>query len=197
MTRTKLTKNRLRRWYRLVKPAMTDFDCGQLCAPDNDGVPACCDEDWTVPLLFKEEYKYHRQRSHFWRRYPRRTPEQREDANELDSCHDWACLCPGPAKCERKMRALVCCLYPFMPFVKPKGEVLGMTFLHGEAQKCPLIDRPGWAPPADYVRGSIQYWTEVFEVFPDERAVLVDLSRKARRRYRRLGLPVPLFTGQR
>jgi len=187
MTRSKLTEDRLRRWYRLVQPAMTDFDCGQLCAPDNDGVPACCDEEWTVPLLFREEYKYHRQRSRFWRR---------AEANEFDSRHDWACLCSGPAKCERNKRALVCYLYPFMPLVNGKGKVLGMTFIHGEASKCPLIDRPGWTPPTDYVRGSIAYWEEVFEIFPDEQAVFVDLSRKARRRYRRLGRPVPLFTGE-
>jgi hypothetical protein len=83
-----------------------------------------------------------------------------------------------------------------MPFVNGKGDVLGLTFLHGEANKCPLIDRPGWAPPADYVRGSVQYWKEVFEIFPEEREVFVDLSRKARRRYRRLDRPVPLFIGE-
>lgn len=194
MTKKKLTQKQLKRWYRLLEPPMTDFDCGQLCAPDNDGIPNCCDHEWTIPLLFKEEYKYHRARSRFWRRYPRRTPEQRADANEFDSEHDWACLCPGAARCERNLRALVCRLYPFMPFVNGKRELLGLTYIHGEARKCPLIDRPGNAPPADYVRGSLQYWKEVFEIFPDELEVFVDLSKKARRRYRRLGRPVPLFT---
>lgn len=195
MTRTKLTEQRLRRWYRLLEPALTDFDCGQLCAPDNDGVPNCCDHEWTIPLLFKEEYKFQRRRSHFWRRYPRRTPEQRAEANEFDSCNDWACLCPGAAKCERDKRALVCRLYPLMPVVNGKGEVLGLTFIHGEAKKCPLIDRKGWTPPADYIKGSMQYWKEVFEIFPEELEVFTDLCRKARRRYRRLGRALPLFTG--
>ncbi len=196
MPRPKLTDNRLRRWYHLLTPAMTDFDCGQLCAPNNEGVPACCDEDWTIPLLFHEEYEYHRRRSSFWRRFPLRTAEQRAEADEFDSCHDWACLCPGPSKCERNRRALVCYLYPFMPVVTGKGAVLGLTFLHGESNKCPLIERPGWAPPADYVRGSLRYWAEVFRIFPDEKPIFVNLSRKARLRYRRLGRPLPLFTGK-
>lgn len=196
MTRNKLTEYQLLKWYHHLAPAMADFNCGELCAPDNDGVPACCDHEWTIPLLFREEFKFQRRRSRFWRRYPRRTPQQRVDANEFDSYNDWACLCPGPAKCERDKRALVCRLYPFMPFINGRGEVLGMTFIHGEAKKCPLVDRPGWAPPSDYIKGSLRYWKEVFEVFPEERQVIIDLCKNVRRRYRRLGRPVPLFTGE-
>ncbi len=195
MSRPKLTDKRLRTWYQLLQPPMSDFDCGELCAPDNDGIPNCCDHEWTIPLLFHEEYRYQRKRSSFWRRYPRRTKQQREEAEEFDSCHDYACLCPGVAKCKRDKRALVCRLYPFMPYVDYRRNILGLTFIHGEASKCPLIDRPDWAPPADYVKNSLRYWREVFEIFPDELEVFVDLSKKARRRYRRMGSPLPIFTG--
>ena len=46
---------------------VTEIDCGTLCAPDNDGIPICCDKSRIVPVLYKKEYQVLRARSDLWR----------------------------------------------------------------------------------------------------------------------------------
>lgn len=183
----KISEYRLKKWYRLLDTPMLDFDCGTLCAPHNDGIAMCCDKELTVPLLFKEEYRWHRKRSAYWKRYPV------ADRKEYDTEHDFACFCPGPLKCDRKKRALVCRTYPFEPHLDTHGAIVGMTYIYGSNQHCPLIGTLDYAFNPEYMARSIQYWNEVFEVFPDEREHYIAESQRIRRMMKRKGSPVPVF----
>ncbi len=164
-----------------------DFDCGTLCAPDNDGIAQCCDKELTVPLLFHDEYRWQRKRSSYWKRYPK------SEREEYDTEEDYACYCPGPLKCDRNKRALVCRTYPFEPHLASDGSMLGMTYIFGSDQHCPLIGTTTYRYNPDYLSRSMEYWEEVFKVFPEEREHYIQESKKVRRAMKRKKRQVPLF----
>ena len=62
---------------------VTEIDCGTLCAPDNDGVPICCDKSRIVPVLYKKEYQVLRARSDLWRPFRPETEQQRELGEDM------------------------------------------------------------------------------------------------------------------
>lgn len=168
--------------YKLLSVPMTDFNCGELCAPKNDGSPFCCDKELTVPLLFKEEYLLHKKRSEFWKRLPRRTRKQKQLAAEFDSNHDFACVCPGPETCDRDRRALVCRTYPFEPYIDGEDRFVGLAFILDGEHPCPLIEHPELHVNSEYVENSMAYWELVFALYPEERDVFVEESAKRRER---------------
>ncbi|EMO77804.1 hypothetical protein LEP1GSC127_3224 [Leptospira kirschneri str. 200801925] len=43
-------------YYSLLQEELTEFDCGELCKPDNDGIPFCCIADNAVPTLYASEF---------------------------------------------------------------------------------------------------------------------------------------------
>jgi hypothetical protein len=194
LARRILTDKSLRKFYRLLSAPMTDFDCGRLCSPGNDGVPECCDIRTTYPSLYVDEYRWLRRKSHFWKRLVPRTEEARKLAREL---HESSILatCPGPAECKRGSRAIVCRIFPFEPHLDRQGKVLGLTFNYEMADRCPLIGRPESTFNPKYIRNSIQFWKELLPLIPEEQQLYIDESARLRRRFRRKGRRVAVFTG--
>jgi len=189
----RLTDRRLRRWYRLLSVRMTEFDCGTLCAPDNDGSPYCCDRGQVVPVLYRDELCWHRRRSRFWRRSKPRTPEEKKLAAEII---DDVVLadCPGVAGCRRSLRALVCRTFPFEPHLDEDGRLFGITYQYSVEAECPLVGRPRRTYNAAYIRNALIFWNEALDVFPEEREMYIAESRKLRRRFRKQGRRIRVFS---
>lgn len=190
----RLTPGRLEALYRLLSSPMLDFDCASLCAPKNKGVPLCCDQREVIPLMYRDELKWHRERSSFWKRMPRKTKDDSALAEENESDHDVLAVCPGPSKCVRSKRALVCRTFPFEPHCDTRGNVLGITYIYSKEHTCPLIDRKNWRVNPTYVRNSIKYWEQIFELFPEEQELYVSESKKIRRQFKRKARKLPLFS---
>ena len=194
MAKGKLTANKLEALYRLMSAPMADFDCGELCAPRNDGVPFCCDPDISIPLLFRDELRWHRKRSPYWREMPRDKPDQRKLAEKCNDWKDVLALCPGIHKCNRKKRALVCRTFPFEPHCDSKGKILGLAYNYTPEIPCPLRRRRKNVYNPDYLHRAIRFWKEIFDIFPEEKALYIEESKTLRRRYKHLGRRVPLFS---
>ena len=179
--------------YRLLSVPIADFDCGGLCAPRNNGIPYCCDPDMSIPLLFRDELRWHCKRGPYWREMPRDKPDERKLAEKSNSWKDVLALCPGVKQCDRNKRALMCRTFPFEPHCDTKGHVLGLAYNYTPQIPCPLRRRRTNIYNPDYLRAAIRFWTELLDIFPEEKALYIDESKKLRRRFRRLGRRVPLF----
>lgn len=195
MRKSVLTDKKLGRFYRLLSAPMTDFDCGKLCAPDNGGVPACCEAETTYPVLYVDEFKWLRKKGKFWKRMRLKKKAARKLAGEL---HESSLLarCPGPAACKRASRAIVCRIFPFEPHLNEDGRVQGLTFNFDMEDRCPLIGRPESDFNPVYIRNSIIFWKELLALMPEEHDLYMEESDKLRRKFRRKGRKVPVFTGR-
>ena len=45
------------------------LDCGKICAPLNNGQPACCTTENAIPIVEKEEWKLLKSRTDLWKRF--------------------------------------------------------------------------------------------------------------------------------
>ena len=185
-SRPKISPEQLRRWYRLMSVRMTDIDCGRLCAPKNEGIPYCCDQDSVVPLLYRDEYRWHRGQDRFWKKMQVRTAEHRRLIKDTHPYNVFA-ECPGPGQCSRGKRALVCRMFPFEPYVDKEGNVLGLVYQDERKDGCPLIGKPKSAYNPKYLANSIRFWQEVLDSLPHERELYMGESRKRDRRAKRAG----------
>ena len=173
----KLTEKQLIRFYRLLSVRMTDFDCGRRCAPHNHDIPYCCDHRKVVPVLFRDEYNWLRTKARFWGKMPIKTASEKKLVKDTCAYNVFA-QCPGVGECRRTLRALVCRLFPFEPFLDEWGSVLGLVYQDGENQRCPLVGKPQRIYNPHYIRNSIRVWQELIDIFPEERDMYIDESRK-------------------
>ncbi len=185
----------LGRFYRLLSPAMTDFDCGKLCASDNGGIPACCEDETTYPVLYVDEFKWLRKKNRFWKRMPLRNRVARKLARDLHQ-NSLLAKCPGPAACNRSSRAIVCRIFPFEPHLDEEGRVQGLTFNFEMEDRCPLIGKPESLFNPVYIRNSIVFWKELLDLMPEEQDVYMNESARLRRQFARKGRKAPVFTGE-
>ena len=188
----KLTEKKLKQLYRLLSVPMTDFDCGKDCAPQNNGVPYCCDQDKVTPVLFKDEYRWHRTQRGFWRKMPVKTKSDRKLVEESCSYNVFA-VCPGVQKCRRTVRSLTCRLFPFEPFLDSTGTVQGLVYQDGNNGSCSLMNKPQHVYNPLYIRNAIRVWQELVETFPEDKEMYLRESRKRTRQAARTKRPLRLF----
>ena len=191
MKRT-LTEKHLRRFYRLLSVRMTDFDCGQHCLQQNDDVPYCCDQERVVPLLFKDEYNWHRKQGSFWRKMPIRTKSDEKLVRDCCSYNIFS-MCPGVQHCRRTQRALVCRMFPFEPFLDDTGCVIGLVYQIGENEGCSLVGKPQGIYNPTYIANSIRVWQELVDIFPEEKDMYIRESRKLKYKSAQIGASVRFF----
>lgn len=188
----RITEKKLRRFYRLLSVRMIDFDCGRLCAPKNEGIPYCCSNEDVVPILFHEEYRWHRNNGRFWKRMP---PKSREIRKFIEESEDYYVFsqCPGPEDCVRSKRSLNCMTFPLEPHVNADGEVQGLAYVNTGRRDCPLIGRSRKTFNPVYISNSLIFWRELFELYPEEQELYMQESRKRVRRAKKEGKRVRLF----
>ena len=184
--KSRITEKQLRRFYRLVSVPMIDFDCGKLCAPGNDGVPACCDNENVVPVLFREEYNLHRNNGRFWKRMLPKNKTIKKFIDESASYYVFS-SCPGPGGCRRSRRSLNCRTFPFEPHVSRDGQVLGLVYTNNANGECALLGKSQRIYSPVYISNSITFWQELFDVYPEEKELYIGESKKRERRFRKQG----------
>jgi hypothetical protein len=183
--KTRITAKKLKRFYRLLSVPMIDFDCGKLCAPKNNGIPVCCGNEDVVPVLFHEEYKYHSRNGGFWKRA---STDNKEIKKFIDESEDYYVFseCPGPAGCQRSKRSLNCMTFPLEPHVTKDGKVVGLAYADARDVNCPLIGRPQKIFNPLFIRNSIKFWEEIFELYPEEKEMYIEESKKRERKLNRI-----------
>jgi hypothetical protein len=191
----KLTEKHLRRFYRLLSVPMIDFDCGRLCAPSNEGIPICCDNDSVVPILFREEFKLQKAKGRFWKKMPVKTKADREFVKDSYSYYVFA-LCPGHENCLRSRRSLNCMTYPFEPHIDRKGRVVGLVYKDEGDEECPLVRRSWKIYNPVYISNSVLFWQELTDLVPGEKELYLSESRKRERKAKRMRKRIRIFTAE-
>jgi hypothetical protein len=75
-----------------------------------------------------------------------------------------------------------------------KGRILGLAFADDPDHSCPLVDRKGVRYKRRYMANSIQVWEQLLEIFPEEKELFMDESRRRRKRAKRRGKKVKIHT---
>ena len=188
----RISEKQLRRFYRLLSVRMIDFDCGALCAPKNQGTPICCENEYVVPILFREEFKWHRDNGKFWKRMPPKNRTIKKFIEESASYYVFS-RCPGPGGCRRTKRSINCMTYPLEPHVDKNGEIRGLTYVNDSDSGCPLKGKPQKIYNPLYISNSITFWKELFAAYPEEQETYMKESRKRERKAKRAGKRFKIF----
>ena len=123
----------VRKLYDHFDKPVTDFDCGQKCAPFNPtGKPFCCDICQAVPVAYKQEWQYLLQHTDIWHLWRGdECPEDPSDpADLLEETPEHLLLlaCKGPAHCQREYRSSSCRQFPFFPYVSSDYSFIGLAY---------------------------------------------------------------------
>ncbi|GBD97460.1 hypothetical protein BMS3Abin06_02359 [bacterium BMS3Abin06] len=188
----RITEKKLRRFQRLLSIRMIDFDCGKLCAPKNNGIPFCCDNESIVPVLFHEEFNRHGKNGKFWKKVPVRNDSIRKMIEESASYYVFS-ICPVPANCRRSRRSLNCMTFPFEPHVSRSGEVAGLVYTDNGKDGCALMKKSRRIYNPVYIANSIVFWQELFDLYPEEKELYIHESGKRERRLKRQGKKIRVF----
>lgn len=112
---------------RLQAPISRKLDCGQKCAPLNQGVPVCCDLEQAIPIVDEGEWDLLRDRTAMWSIYkPKNKTEIKEFGDGNDGCK--AIVCRGVKHCERDNRSMACRTFPFFPYFNPDKSLFGLAY---------------------------------------------------------------------
>ncbi len=179
---------------KILHAPVTDFDCGTLCAPTNDGIPLCCDKAAIVPVLYKTEYKLLRRRSRLWRSYRPTNAHQRELMQDTRNC-DRLCECRGVEHCERENRSIVCRTFPFEPYLDHDDELVGLVYNFDFEGLCPLV-ASRHPIRQDYIDQAISMWELAFSWSETERDFYHDHSTTLRRSFGQKGRRIPVWSRQ-
>jgi len=108
-------------------PISLIHDCGQKCAPINEGIPVCCDLEQAMPLVDPGEWELLQARTTMWSVYtPKTKYEKKEYGDGSDGCK--AIVCRGVKHCERDNRSLACRSFPFFPYFNPDKTFFGLGY---------------------------------------------------------------------
>jgi Fe-S-cluster containining protein len=175
-----------------LRSPITEFDCGTLCAPGNDGVPVCCQASSIVPFMYKAEYELLRRRSKLWGPYRPRNSEEVEMVQEARSCEFFA-ECKGHEHCERDNRSLACRTFPFEPYLDHDAQLAGLVWYYELKRLCPLIESSHKILP-EFIRECISMWEKLFASMPDEIEYYHETSESLRRSFGQARLEIPVHT---
>jgi len=165
--------------YKSFNAPVCDFDCGQLCAPLNNGVPACCKGDEVIPVLYVGEFRRLLERTNLWEAFQPKTAHDRKLVDDHEG-HQLA-VCRGVAHCERDNRSLNCRTFPFSPYLDHDGRVGGLVYdLEAAEGKCPLVDLPQTVTRR-YIREARAFWTALLVESAEDRRFHTEESVRLRR----------------
>ncbi len=171
----------------LVAPP-THFDCGTRCGPTNGGLPVCCGQETTVPVLYEQELAFLAERTKLWTRWqPLSWFDGSVDTTATEG--EVLAFCKGVQHCERDNRSIVCRTFPFDPYTTNDGEILGLVYNRVLGERCWLHDRHGLIR-GDFVRQNLAYWHLLFDRLPSEAQAFVRASAQLRRHHGRNHLPL-------
>ncbi len=152
------------------------FDCGEKCAPYNEGgKPFCCDICHAVPTGYKSEWDYLIKNTDLWREWtaeactdsPEEAEEEKKRLEEETPAKMKLIECLGPDLCQRDYRALTCRQFPFFPYFDSEGNFLGLSYYWEYDEQCWVISNLE-VVTMEYIQQFVQAFEFVFERMPEE-----------------------------
>lgn len=163
-------------FYSQFNAPVAEIDCGQRCAPHNEGgKPFCCDICHAVPTGYLSEWVYLQRNTNLWHEWKAEqctdTPEEAAEEVERLSKEtpDTMVLmeCLGPAHCQRDYRALTCRQFPFFPYIDSQGELLGLSYYWEYEDVCWVMSNLQ-VVTQEYIRQFLAAFEFLFERLPQE-----------------------------
>jgi hypothetical protein len=187
----------VRKLYDHFDKPVTNFDCGQKCAPFNPtGKPFCCDICQAVPVAYKQEWEYlqpHTNLWHLWR--GDECPEDASDPAELleeTPEHLLLLACKGPAHCQREYRSSSCRQFPFFPFVTSDYRFIGLAYEWDFEPTCWVVSHLDTVT-ASYRQEFVQFYDDLFCVWPEEFESYAALSEDMRAAFKERKQRIPIL----
>lgn len=174
----------IRELYDSFDMPVTDFDCGLMCAPYNQrNIPVCCDICEAVPVAYHQEWAYLQPRTDLWHEWRGDECSQEPcDPAELRSQtpqHMRLLACQGPARCQRRYRAVSCRQFPFFPYITSDDRFIGLAYEWEFEETCWVISNLGAVTPA-YRRQFVQIYDILLSIWNDEYISYANLSEDMR-----------------
>ena len=152
--------------YKNFSTSLSKYDCGQFCAPLNNGEPVCCSVKHAVPVMEKTEFKELQSRSDLWRRFLPKDATDRKIVKELPkSC--MAAICKGAKHCERDNRSLACRAFPFYPYLDKENNILGLATYWIFEDRCWVISNMAIVE-RDFIHEFISSYKYIMDCDPSE-----------------------------
>jgi len=185
------TKVNWAKLYASFSAPLCDVNCGTLCAPDNGGIPACCENEYHMPVLFTDEYRWVKSRTDLWRKAKKKEVRDGE-YEEIEEYLKYA-VCQGVSRCQRRYRSLTCRFFPLEPYIDKKGVFQGLTWIYRAKDSCPLIENKKITLNQRWTNQAIGVWRELFRAFPMEWECYFEESAKLRKKMKRKKKKIALF----
>lgn len=182
--------------YHSFNAPVTDFDCGEKCAPYNPtGKPSCCDICQAVPAAYRQEWDFLRQNTNLWQPWRgNECPSDQSDPGELRAQtprHMVLLACLGPDRCQRDFRAISCRQFPFFPYVTSDYRFIGLAYEWAFESTCWVISNL-WAVTQTYRQQFIRFYDSIFALWQEEFDGYAVLSEQMRAHFaaRRRRIPI-------
>lgn len=177
--------------YAGFEAAISRYDCGQHCAPHNNGVPVCCSTKHAIPIATMEEWKFLKGRTDLWHIYQPRTKAERKIKEELPANYR-TLECKGARCCERGNRTLSCRSFPFFPYITKGYEFVGLACYWQFEGLCWVISNLQIVE-REFVREFVSTFEMLFRRVPGELEIFRDYSASMRRAFSRMKRAIPLI----
>lgn len=185
-------------YHHLLDQEITDYDCGKLCAHLNKGVPLCCSEQYTLPLLYKSELAMLQKKGDMWKQWQPKKRKEKKLVGKLDKQEAY-CQCTGIEFCLREQRSIACRTFPLEPYLDENGNLAGLVFvadfrLNPEKTsnlRCPLTQRPDDIRD-QYIQSALLFWRELLRI-PAEYHTYLESSRSLRKKHSKSGIAIKIL----
>lgn len=179
--------------YRQFDASISEFDCGDFCAPHNErGVPFCCDIRFAVPSAYLDEWEYLKNHTYLWKPWVTESSELETSLRQQIPQGQVLIACLGHEHCQRDFRSITCRAFPFFPYVTLKGEFIGLSYYWEFEEYCWVISHLD-VVTNEYRSEFLQVFDYLIKEFPEEREIYRNFSIMMRRSFGRKHRTIPLL----
>lgn len=188
-----LKEEDVRIFYSILSEEIADYDCGLLCRSPESSIPYCCTTRHVVPLLYRTELSYLKNRGDLWNVWEP-VQERDRDLLKMVPSHQVFSECRSGSGCHRLLRSISCRTFPLEPYIDLYGNFSGLTFIRDftdkdpetGAIKCPLTARKGEIRQ-EFIDTVYDFWERMLSILPEEYATYQETSEFLRREFEKTG----------
>lgn len=179
--------------YSQFQAPITEFDCGQFCAPYNEHrVPFCCDIRHTVPTAYRLEWAYLQKETNLWQRFQANNIEEIRRLENITPPGQVLLTCLGHQLCQRDFRTITCRSFPFFPYIDQQNEFIGLSYYWEYEDRCWVISNLGLITQ-DYLDQFMAAYDLILDARLDEKENYRHHSIIMRRSFGRRHRSIPLL----
>lgn len=187
-----LSEDEIAYYFTLLDEEITEFNCGSLCAPENDGEPFCCKVENAVPFLYKQEFSFLKKRSDLWSVWEPETKHEIKLKKDTETEDTIFCKCKGVSYCERENRSISCRTFPLEPYIDKRDVFVGLVFMQEFSHGCPLTSRAKDIRQ-EFVDSHFIFWEKLMLRKSDEFETYKKSSKKYRAKREKSGKSFPIL----